>query len=383
MNFEFSTAPRILFGPGISTRVPELAQAFGKRVVVVTDSRDRCASLLDGLVAIGMGIEVLLVKGEPDIDYVIMATRNIRDFEAQLIISRGGGSTLDSGKAISAMLTNPGSPLDYLEVVGTGRTLDQPSLPLLAIPTTAGTGSEVTRNAVIAVPERRLKASLRSPYLLPKIAVIDPELTYDLPPQISATTGMDALTQLIEPFVCLSPTPLTDALCRDGISRAANSLQKACSHPNDPEARQNMSLASLFGGMALANARLGAVHGMANPIGGMTKAPHGAICARLLPFVMQANLAALRQRDPGSPAIGRYDEIAQRLTGRPNARAEDGFNWLQELCNALHIRPLAEYGLAQTDFQTLAEQSQKSSSMKGNPVNLTNSEIIALLGQAA
>ncbi len=379
MRFEFATSSRILFGPGISSEVPTLAAPFGQRVFIVTDSQERCAALLEGLLAVGLFVEAIVVKKEPDVGGVLMATRKMKESGCRLVIGFGGGSALDTGKAVAALATNPGSPLDYLEVIGAGHTLENPSAPYIAIPTTAGTGSEVTRNAVITVPEQRLKASLRNPYMLPRIAVVDPKLTYSLPPSNTASTGMDALTQLIEPFVCNSPTPLTDAICRDGIVRAARSLLKACENGQDIHAREDMALASLFGGMALANARLGAVHGMANPIGGMSHTPHGAVCARLLPLVMEINLRALRLRQPGSPAMDRYAEVARLLTGNADARAEDGAAWVRELSRQAGIRPLAEYGLKPDDFPTLVVQSQKASSMKGNPITLTDEELLQIL----
>ena len=383
MQFEFATANRILFGPGNVAQIPNLAARLGQRIFVVTGSKERSSTLVDGLLASGLLVDLFEVKGEPDLDCVLMATRNSREFGTQVVIGFGGGAVLDVGKAVAAMLTNSGDLLNYLEVVGAGQALEKPSLPYIAVPTTAGTGSEVTRNAVIAVPEKRVKVSLRSPFMLPNYAVVDPELTYSLPPSVTASTGMDALTQLIEPFVCSASTPLTDAICRDGIARAASSLVKAYENGTDVAARQEMALASLYGGMALANARLGAVHGLAGPIGGMSHGPHGAICARLLPFVIETNLHALRTRQPGSPAIERYTEVARILTGNGNARAEDAAVWVNHLCEALNIRPLSEYGLASDEFPALVEQSQKASSMKGNPISLTDAELLAILTQAA
>ncbi len=382
MRFEFATANRILFGPGTLAEVPGIAALEGQRVFVVTDSQERCAILLEGLAEMGLSVSLFLVENEPDIENVIMATRIAKEYDCHLIIGFGGGSTLDTGKTTAALMTNPGNPLDYLEVIGAGRTLENPSKTYIAIPTTAGTGSEVTRNAVITVPKNRIKVSLRSPYLLPKIAVIDPELTYSLPPPITASTGMDALTQLIEPFVCNTPTPLTDALCRDGITRAARSLHISYECAWDANARQDMALASLFGGMALANARLGAVHGMANLIGGMSFAPHGAICARLLPLVMETNLHALRTRQPDSPFLSRYTEMARLLTGDENASADTGVIWIWKLCQALDIRPLKEYGLKPEDFPALVEKSQKANSMRGNPISLTDIELMTVLEHA-
>ena len=380
MRFEFSTSNRILFGPGVISEVPALAAELGRRVFIVTSSLERCTPLREGLLALGVSLEFFLVKKEPDLDSIILATRNMQEFNCQLVIGFGGGSALDTGKAAAAaLMANPGDSLDYLEVVGSGKPLQNPSVPFIAIPTTAGTGSEVTRNAVISLPEKRIKVSLRSPYMLPFLAVVDPELTYSLPPSITAWTGLDALTQLIEPFVCNSPTPLTDALCRDGIVRAARSLLKAYGNGQDANAREDMSLGSLFGGLALANARLGAVHGMANPIGGFSRAPHGAVCARLLPLVIEANLSALRTRLPDSPAMAHYTEVARLLTGDETAGADAAVDWLRQLCISLDIRPLKEYGLNLADLSLVVEQSQKASSMKGNPVNLSASELLKIL----
>ena len=379
MRFEFATSNRILFGPGVISEVPALAASLGQRVFIVTSSLERCTPLREGLLALGVSLEFFMVKKEPDLDSIILATRNMQEFNCQLVIGFGGGSALDTGKAAAALMANPGDPFDYLEVVGSGKPLQNPSVPFIAIPTTAGTGSEVTRNSVIFLPKKRIKVSLRSPYMLPCLAVVDPELTYSLPPSITAWTGLDALTQLIEPFVCNSPTPLTDAICRDGIVRAARSLRKACGNGQDANAREDMSLVSLFGGLALANARLGAVHGMANPIGGFSHAPHGAVCARLLPLVIEANLSALRTRLPDSPAMAHYTEVARLLTGDETAGADAAVDWLRQLCVSLDIRPLKEYGLNLADLPLVVEQSQKANSMKGNPVNLTDSELLKIL----
>lgn len=383
MHFQYATASQIIFGSGSCAEAPALAATLGQRVFLVTDSRERSAQLLAGLLALDLFVELFLVNNEPDVNCVLMATRIAKKNDCQLIIGLGGGATLDTGKATAAFMSNPGEPIEFLEVVGSGRKLENPSLPYIAIPTTAGTGSEVTRNAVITIPEKRLKASLRSPFLLPKIAIVDPELSHSLPPPITASTGMDALTQLIEPFVCNSPSPLTDAICRDGLARIARSLRIAYDNGSDSAAREDMALASLFGGIALANARLGGVHGMANPIGGMYHVPHGVVCARLLPFVMEINLRALRKRQPNSPFIARYVEIAQLLTENTNASANDGVTWVQDLCRAFNIRPLSEYGLETKNFPALVKQSQAASSMKGNPVALTDTELSEILSKAA
>jgi alcohol dehydrogenase class IV len=382
MRFEFATATRILFGLGICTEVPELAVPFGRRALVVVDSSERAEFLLEGLLGKGIINTVFEINKEPDVKSILMAMHRYKDSACDLVIGFGGGSVIDTGKAVAALSANPGDPLDYLEVIGLGRELKKPSAPYIAIPTTAGTGSEVTRNAVIAVPEKRVKVSLRSPFLLPRIAVVDPELTYSLPQEITARTGLDALTQVIEPFVCNDPTPLTDIICRDGIARAGQSLLNAYQDGRNTTARENMSLVSLYGGMALANARLGAVHGLAGPLGGMYPAPHGSICARLLPLVMEANLQALRSRQQDSPALTRYREVGQLLTSNTLSTADGGVDHVREICERMAIRPLGIYGLKSDDFSTVIAQAQKSSSMRGNPILLTDQELRGILEKA-
>ena len=305
-----------------------------------------------------------------------------RNAKISLVIAIGGGSVIDAGKAIAALLPNRGSILDYLEVVGKGRALEVASVPFIAVPTTAGTGSEVTRNAVLTVTEQRVKVSLRGPTLLPRLAIVDPELTYGVPADVTAASGMDALVQLIEPFVSMGANAMTDALCRDGIQRAARSIRIAYENPNDAPARADMALAALYSGMALANAKLGAVHGFAGPIGGLFLAPHGAICARLLAPVMEFNVRLLREGAADSEALQRYDEVAQLLTDRADARGEDGARWVQELCAELHIPALRSYGIGEEDLAGVVERAARSSSMKGNPVALTANEMMRIL-QAA
>jgi alcohol dehydrogenase class IV len=294
----------------------------------------------------------------------------------------GGGSAIDAGKAIAALLANGGDVLDYLEVIGKAQPLSRPSVPFIAIPTTAGTGSEVTRNAVLASPDDGVKASLRSPFMLPRLAVVDPELTYALPPAITASTGLDALTQLIEPYVSVRANPMTDAVCLVGMRRAAEALPRAWRDGSDREARRDMALASLFGGMALANAGLGAVHGFAAPLGGMFPAPHGAVCAALLPHAMEINIRALRARAAEGESLARYTVVARMLTGNAEARAEDGAAWVSRLCRELEIPPLATYGVRPEDVAALVEKAAQASSMKGNPIALTPDELAEVLTRA-
>jgi alcohol dehydrogenase class IV len=382
--FEFATATRIIFGPGVFKQIGALASEMGWRALVTTGfDLARCQSSLENLAAQGVIPTWFQVKGEPALETIQDGLSLARREQCDLVIGFGGGSSIDTGKAIAALATNPGEPLDYLEVVGRGQKLQQASLPFIAVPTTAGTGSEVTRNAVIGVPAQRVKVSLRSPLMLPRLALVDPELTYSLPPEVTASTGLDALTQLIEPYVGNKAGPLTDAICLDGMRRALRSLRRAYEHGDDAAARQDMSLASLFGGLALANAGLGAVHGFAGVIGGMLDAPHGAICARLLPFVMDMNVRALQQRTPDHPAIARYQHVARLLTNNPQASAADGAAWLRGLSQALNIMPLVVFGLKRASFPEVIEKSARASSMQGNPVQLTNEEMQEILERAA
>ena len=380
MRFEFATATRILFGPGTLREVAPAASGMGKRALVVTGrNSSRAQGLLDSLTSAGLQHISFAVAGEPTTNLVQSGAELARSEFVELVIAIGGGSVIDAGKAIAALATNSGALLDYLEVIGRGRALENAPLPFIAIPTTAGTGAEVTRNAVLASPKHRVKVSLRSPLMLPQLAVVDPELALGLPAALTASTGMDALTQLIEPFVSCRANPLTDGLCREGIVRAARSIRRACEHMDDLDAREGMAAASLFSGLALANAGLGVVHGFAAPIGGMFPAPHGAVCAALLPHAMDINLRALRLRQPDSAVLQRFTEIARLLTRNPDATADDGVSWLRQLCADLKIPSLGTYGILPDDVAALCDKAAQASSMKGNPLVLTPDELREIL----
>lgn len=383
MRFEFATATQIIFGAGTINEIGGIAANFGKRALVVTGcAQTYVTPMLKVLAWKNIETVCFSVCEEPTTELVRRGVQEATANQCDFIIGFGGGSALDTGKAIAALLANGGDLLNYLEVIGSGKSLTKRAAPFIAIPTTAGTGTEVTRNAVLKSPEHHVKVSLRSALMLPHVALVDPELTYTLPPEITASTGLDAFTQVIEPFVCNAPNPMTDAICREGIRRVARSLRQACEHGNDAAAREDMAVASLFGGLALANAKLGAVHGFAAPIGGMFPAPHGAVCARLLPIVIDINVRALRERFPQSESLERYHEIARILTESDVALAEDGVEWIQELCNALDVPPLSAYNMRREDIPGLVEQAAKASSMKGNPITLMAEEMQEILMQA-
>ncbi len=383
MRFEFSTAGRIVFGPGVSDQIPDLAAGFGPRVfLVLGGTQERFSRVVDQITARGIRWQSFRVTGEPTTEIVQTAARLAREATADVVVAIGGGSVLDTGKAVAAMLTNKGDLSDYLEVVGKGRPLRKAAAPCLAVPTTAGTGAEATFNAVLGVPDRHVKVSIRSPLMVPRWAIVDPTLTYSMPPDLTASTGLDALTQLIEAFVSNKANPLTDGVCREGLQRAGRSLRRAFQDGHDANAREDMSLASLFSGMTLANAKLGAVHGFAGPLGGQTLAPHGVICGKLLPYVMEANVRALQDRAADSPALARFDEVGRVLTGRSTARASDAVTWIQELCAALGLPGLRRYGLCENDLPTITAKAKNASSMKGNPIELNDEELIGILRQA-
>jgi alcohol dehydrogenase class IV len=385
MGFEFATAGRIVFGAGALSILGEAARDLGARALVVTGANpQRAAPACERLDAAGVGVERFAVESEPTLDVVEAGVDLARAAGCDLVVSFGGGSAIDTGKAIAALAPNPGRVLRYLEVIGEGAPLAHDPLPQVAVPTTAGTGAEVTKNAVVASPEHRVKVSMRADAMLPKLALVDPELTYSVPPAVTAATGLDALTQVIEPFVSQRANPLTDSLCRDAIARAAGALPRAFRDGGDTQARTDMALVSLFGGLALANAKLGAVHGFAGPIGGRhPAAPHGAVCGRLLPLVMETNVRALRERAPSHPSLGRYREIAALLTGRAEATVDDGVAWLAALGEELDVPGLASYGLRSEDRGELVEAAARASSMKGNPIELTVDELADILARAA
>lgn len=358
MNFEFATAQRILFGSGKLKEVPALVK--GRALVVIGKSAgavQRAEPLLSSL----NEYATFSVSGEPTIEVARAGTVRAREEKCDVVVSFGGGSVIDAGKAIAMLLTNGGDPLDYAEVIGRGLPVTKPSASFIAIPTTAGTGAEVTRNAVLGSPEHHVKVSLRSPFMLPAVAVVDPDVMIATP-----ESRLDALTQLIEPFVSGRANPLTDALCREGMPRALRGM------PED------LALASLFSGLALANAGLGAVHGFAGPLGGMYDAPHGALCAALLPAVFAVNEEAVRRWTGVSPV--------------PPGHSRDGCATLErfaevrrivpDLTLGLQVKRLRELGVRPAEFPVIIEKAKAASSMKANPVVLTDAQLREILDRA-
>jgi alcohol dehydrogenase class IV len=380
---EFIAPHRIVFGAGTLSEAAPLARGFGRRALVVTGKTPgRAEPLFAALRADDVGYATFAVRGEPEVDTVREAVEIARSQRCDLVIGLGGGAALDTAKAVAVLANHEGDVLDYLEIIGAGRNLENPPLPFIAIPTTAGSGAEATWNSVIVSREHRAKVSLRNRMMIARVALVDPELTYDLPPSLTAATGMDALAQLLEAYVGTKANPLTDGMCRQGMICAERSLRRAVAAGGDIAAREDMSLASLLGGMVLANAGLGAAHGIAGPLGGMLRAPHGALCAALLPQVVAGNLHALRSRPPDGEALARYQKVAAILTGFEAAPAEACVEWLRALVMDLGIPSLGTYGLRAEDVPELVAKASQASSMKGNPVLLSDPELAAIIDAA-
>lgn len=383
VSFELATAARILFGAGRAAEVPAEVVALGiARVLLVTGaSGGRAEPIAAGLAGRGVAAVPLRVAGEPTVEAVRAAVELARTEGCQGVLGVGGGSALDCAKAVAGLLGSGSSdPLEHLEVVGRGRPLSRPALPFVAVPTTAGTGSEVTRNAVLGATGT--KASLRSPFLLARLAVVDPELLSGAPREVLAACGLDALSQLVEPYLSSRANPVTDAFAAEGIRRSARSLRAACLEELTPERREDLALASLLGGLCLANSGLGAVHGFAAPAGAMLGAPHGALCAALLAPCLTVNLRALRARAPDGPAAGRFADLASWLTGRPGAAVEEGIAWIERLCRELGVRGLSAHGLSPQVIPDLVARARGASSMKANPIVLTDEELTEIVERA-
>jgi alcohol dehydrogenase class IV len=366
----------IRFGAGRVSEVPgALADLGAGRVLVVTGrTTSRADAIRSALNEANISSVVFGVTSEPSIERVRAAVDLLLETGCDAVLGFGGGSPLDVAKAVAVLATSGTDPLEHLEVIGAGRPIERPGLPCVAVPTTAGTGSEVTRNSVLS--GSGVKASLRSPLLLPKVALVDPDLLVGVPKPTIAASGMDALSQLIEPLLSQRANPFTDALAREGIRRSARSLRRAYDEGmEDPGVREDLGMASLFSGICLANSGLGAVHGLAAAAGARLSAPHGAVCAAVLAAAIDVNLRALRDRAPDHQAVQRITEVATLLTGRSDVTAEDAIFWLQELTAVLSIPGLASYGLAEAEIDAVVAAAQKASSMRGNPIELGDQEV--------
>jgi alcohol dehydrogenase class IV len=387
MNFEFSIPTKIIFGVDSFKSLPKHISELGRKPLIITDDSKRyLEEMANNLISRNITFEYFTVTGEPKIEDIREGTRLAKKFDCDVVVSIGGGSIIDSGKAIAVFITNTGDVLEYLEVIGKGKPITDPPVPIIAVPTTAGTGSEVTSNAVLSSPKDKVKVSARSPLMFPLMAIIDPLLTKSLPPLVTACSGLDALIQLIEVYLSNKSNPFTDALCNEGIKRAARSLKRAYLNGDDIEARQDMSLAAMFSGIALSNAKLGAIHGIAGPLGGMIDIPHGAACAKLFYPVFETNLNAFKNREPNSPVLNRFVEVSEILSGRNKQNEKVDIDncaiIVKDFLSVFEIPALGNFGLTKDMIPDLAEKSKNSSSMKGNPILLNEQEMQEIIEKA-
>lgn len=391
MNFEWTVPGRIIFGRGSVARAGEMAAGFGRRVLLIRDgglpeNGGPVGDVRSALSGEQIQVEEMGVRGEPTAEAIDELAGRIRSFEPEAILGLGGGSAIDAAKAISGLLANGGAVLDYLEVIGAGRPFRRPGIPVIAVPTTAGTGAEATRNAVLICRAQKVKASLRGAALMPRLALVDPALTDALPPALTAATGLDALTQCLESYLSLKANPATDALALEGLSRAARSIFPAFGGGDVPEARDDMALAALFSGICLTHAGLGAIHGLAAALGGSFPVPHGAACGLLLPHVFSANVRALAAESTNHPILAKCRRIAEVLV--PECGELEGaktvlcVDRLLGLTVDMAIPRLSTYGIEESDLPALAAAAARSGSIKGNPVVLSEATLVDILRAA-
>jgi alcohol dehydrogenase class IV len=393
-SFDFHSVPRIVFGRGRIAQLGEIARSLGSHALLIHNGdvpgRGGPVDLaIASLSATSVRCTPHRQKGEPTISDVDAALSAARSNACELILAVGGGSAIDAAKAVAGLLTNGGSALDYMEVIGRGQKITKPAAPWIAVPTTAGTGAEATRNAVIGAPDRKFKASLRSELLIARVALIDPELGVGVPREVTAASGMDALCQVIESYVSSGANPMSDAVAAEGIRLAAHSIRTAVADGANLDARESMAMAALLSGIALTNAGLGAVHGFAAPLGANFPVPHGVVCARLLPGVIKANVAALKLQSPRHPSLVKYETVGFEIESIEFAKthaAPDPFEmlvtWTANLVAEFKIPALSHYGLTEPRIPEMVELAKRSSSMRFNPVVLADDVLADILRTA-
>lgn len=376
LNYSFATASQLLFGNNSLDEVPALLAKMGNKILLVTGKNTARATSLSNKFSADSEVSVFSIEAEPTTEVINKGVDFARQNKCNVVIGFGGGSVIDGAKAIAALVPNKGELMDYLEVIGLGKPLKETPLACIAIPTTAGTGAELTKNSVIKSVEHCVKVSLRGDLMYPDVAILDPVLTYSMSPTLTASTGVDALTHLLEAFVSNAANPFVDMLCREGLKRISRSLLKAYENGNDVDAREDMAMASMLGGMALANVKLGAIHGFAGPMGGMFPIPHGAVCACLMSAVIETNVEALKEQNQN---VSKFDELAQLLAGSNLAKADDAVVWADNLVSDLQISALSKFGLTENNFPELVQKAKNASSMKGNPIELSEEQLTWIL----
>ncbi len=386
LDFETSIPQKIIFGAGRFSLLDKVMRRLGRNALLVTgagfpDRMRQWDDLLDALEKEKMNVFHIEVAGEPSPEFVDGAVEKFRGTMINVVAGIGGGSALDAGKAISAMLPQKNPVIDFLEGVGTKRH-NGIKVPYIAVPTTSGTGSEATKNAVLSrVGADGFKKSLRHDNLVPDVVIVDPELAATCPGDISAACGMDAFTQLLEAYVSTKSNPLTDALALSGIEKIAARLEWVCGAGcDDIDARADMAYASLMSGVALANAGLGLVHGIAGPIGGFFRIPHGVACGTLMAKANKMTIGKLKSMEGGEGALAKFSKAGAAISGRPDAGLEEGCDLLtaklEELTESLKIPRLGRYGIKETDLDKIVAASDN----KNNPAALDEQEMRELLG---
>ncbi|WP_342070613.1 iron-containing alcohol dehydrogenase [Yoonia algicola] len=378
--FSFLSPHALYFGRGQSAQTAALAKTYGTAVLLVHGSRpSRAQWLVTACEEAGLTTTTLSCHHEPSLPDIRAALDHLGGFRPDVIVALGGGSVIDFAKALAALIPCEGEASEYLEVVGNGRPLEHAPIPMIALPTTAGTGAEVTKNAVISVPERGIKVSLRDGRMIPQIAIVDAALMEGAPKAVTLAAALDAVTQVIEPYLSVKSNPMTDALCAAAIAKGLKSLRDVVEN-DTPDAWDDMAWVSTCGGLALANAGLGAVHGFAGVIGGRTNAPHGEICGALLPAVLNSHLG---KAETGTEIYTRLKWVEGLIDAQftPDAPGK-GISALARWSKGQGLRGLAEMGLRVEDHSQVADAAANASSMKGNPFALTQEELVAILREA-
>jgi alcohol dehydrogenase class IV len=387
-DFSISRLPRIEFGSGALAKLPAIAHGFGTRALLVTGAGSLklspfWPSVTSGLKAQGIAWLHLAIPGEPSPQMVDEAVRALRAETIDVVIGIGGGSALDAAKAIAGLLKSGNSVMDHLEGVGPELAYMGPATPFIAVPTTAGTGSEATKNAVLSVQGvDGFKKSFRDERLVAEYALVDPDLLATCPPAVIAANGMDAFTQLLESYVSSRAAPLTDSLAWGGMKAARDGLLALYADAGDSAARERMAYAAMVSGITLAQVGLGSVHGLAAPLGAFFPIPHGVACGTLVATATRINIETLRIREPAHPALEKYAQVG-RLLSRQGQLDRDSaqavlIDTVEAWTRTLNIPTLAHFGVAQADIPRIVANS-RGSSMKTNPVHLEDSEIAAIL----
>jgi alcohol dehydrogenase len=386
-DFRFAATPHIHFGAGRRDALAGILRGYGPRVLLVTgsvsfDASPLCRDLLAVLSA-EFELQRLRVDGEPSPSLVDESVAAWRGFAPDAVVAIGGGSAVDAGKAIAGLLPLGHSVLDYLEGRGRGRPYTGPATPFIALPTTAGTGGETSKNAVLSViGEGGYKKSFRHEMLVARHVILDPELTLSCPPALTAACGMDALTQLLESYVSSRANPISDALAASGMAMVRAHLLRAVRHGDDIDARAGMLYASSISGLTLANAGLGAVHGLASPLGAFFPIPHGTACGTLVHEATRLNVRCMREREPRNPALIKYAEAGRILTGGPDqddaAAIRALLDLLDDWTDRLAMPRLSFYGVSEADIPRIVAGS-RGNSMQTNPIRLQDLELSALL----